>query len=319
MKFKVTHILVLPCFLALLLTACAQELALSEPEYGQLCLKLSYDATKNHDDTMKNTGKIRYIIRSFPAGVIYNKVNPVQEFTIIKDLKEGYDHEVTLDFQTGDYDVMVWSDLIQEGSETSCHIADDFGGIYLRDGYAGNNMYRDAFRGMATVSVPAEDGSKAELEIEMSRPLARFHLVSNDFVDFVDSNKADADGELSLDDYHAVIYYVGFMPNAYSLYTDKTTDSTTGVMFASALQEISDEEVYMGFDYVFIGNSNSYVSVKVGVYDISGNLVSMTNTIKIPLFRDEETVVSGKFMTQKSSDGIQVDPEYDGNHTIVIP
>jgi hypothetical protein len=87
-------------------------------------------------------------------------------------------------------------------------------------------------------------------------------------------------------------------------------------MFTSALTELNDNEVSLGFDYVFIGEKSSYVTVRVGVYDLEGKQVSLTSSIKVPLQRNECTVKSGSFLTSKSSDGINIDKELDGNHNI---
>jgi hypothetical protein len=58
------------------------------------------------------------------------------------------------------------------------------------------------------------------------------------------------------------------------------------------------------------------VTVRVGVYDLEGKQVSLTSSIKVPLQRNECTVKSGSFLTSKSSDGINIDKELDGNHNI---
>ena len=91
------------CTLALLLSACAMEQALSEQVYAPLTLEMSYgDDTSTDQYYDFSTGKIRYIIRTFPVDAIYTKVEPVQEFILYKDLKDGFDHSATLDFLVGD-------------------------------------------------------------------------------------------------------------------------------------------------------------------------------------------------------------------------
>lgn len=303
------------CALALLLSACGKEQALSEQVFSPVTLEMSYGdvmSSIKYDDL--TAGKIRYIIRTFPVGAIYSKVNPVQEFIFTKDVNQGFDHTETLDLLEGDYDLMVWSDLMKEGESVPCHNADNFGEISLHVASTGNNDYRDAFCGVATVSVDADESSS--LTVEMERPLARFELVSNDLPEFVGSQTGLADGSATLDDYTAVVFYQGYVPTVYSLYADKPVDSQTGVMFTSALTELNDNEVSLGFDYVFIGDKSSYVTVRVGVYDLEGKQVSLTSSIKVPLQRNECTVKSGSFLTSKSSDGINIDKELDGNHNI---
>ena len=285
---------------------------------GQESAGSTSENTNNITDNTLRIGKIRYIIRTFPIGVLYNKVKPTQEFTIIKDLQDGYNHEVTLDLQVGEQVVMVWSDLIEEGTKAACHNADNFGEISLQDGSAGNNAYRDAFRGVGTVNVTADMTQEAHLEVVMGRPLARYELVSEDLAEFVNSEYADGNTDFSLEDYTAVIYYIGYMPDTYSLYTDKPVDAVTGVQFSSTLTEISDSEVALGFDYVFVPENGSTTNIRIGIYDENGDMVSMTKTIKIPLQRNQITRQSGAYMTQRPSDGIIIDTGLDGNIDVNI-
>lgn len=305
------------CTLALLLSACAKEQALSEQVYAPLALEMSYgDDTSTDQYYDFSTGKIRYIIRTFPVGAIYTKVKPVQEFTFYKDLKDGFDHSVTLDFLVGDYDVMVWSDLIQAGDDIPCHNAENFGEISLLGAYAGNNEYRDAFRGTASVKVSADAKEPAGLKVEMERPLARYELISSDFPEFVGTQTKLASGEFTLADYTPVVFYVGYVPSVFSLYADKPVDSATGVCFVSSLTELNEWEVSLGFDYVFVGESQSSVTVQVGIYDPYGELVSMSSPTKVLLNRNECTIKSGSFLTSTSSDGVHIDKELDGNFSV---
>ena len=323
--------------LLLQFTACHKEQACSEQEYAPVTICLNYDMNQQVLDNGKseqtsravqsssskiivnNTdkiGKIRYIIRTFPIGVIYSKVKPTQAFVITKDIQSGYNHEVTLDLAVGDYTMMVWSDLIEEGTETYCHNAENFGEIILLDGCAGNNVYRDAFRGTAEISVSGKSENPMEFNIEMERPLATFEIISEDLADFINSNAGEPD--FNLRNYKAVIAYVGYTPTAYSLYTDKPVDSATGVMFASELRQLNDNEVSMGFDYVFINNKSSVATVKIGVFKKSGELVAMSKAVKVPIMRNQQTVQYGSYLTANDSGGVDVDLEFDGSHDLIL-
>ena len=81
------------------------------------------------------------------------------------------------------------------------------------------------------------------LNVAMQRPLAKFEFVTNDVEEFIDkesvrvASKANGNKSASADDtptravniedYKVVFYYVGFMPHAYSMYTDKPVDLGT--------------------------------------------------------------------------------------------
>ena len=125
----------------------------------------------------------------------------------------------------------------------------------LQGDHKGNTNHRDAFRGTNNISLIADVMERLPdtLNVAMQRPLAKFEFVTNDVVEFIDKEStriaSKANGKKSasaddtptravnIEDYKVVFYYVGFMPHAYSMYTDKPVDSSTGVMFESTLKK----------------------------------------------------------------------------------
>ena len=96
-------------------------------------------------DNHRDYGKIRYIVRTYPVSEKMRTTSDyTQEFVFTKDISEGYDHEVTLDLLPGNYNVMVWSDLVQTSGDSHFYNADNFAEIRLQGDHKGNNDYRDA-------------------------------------------------------------------------------------------------------------------------------------------------------------------------------
>lgn len=81
-------------------------------------------------DNHREYGKIRYIVRTYP---ILDKQRTTsdytQEFVFTKDIADGYDHEVTLNLLPGNYNVMVWSDLVPSNGDVYYHDATNFAEI----------------------------------------------------------------------------------------------------------------------------------------------------------------------------------------------
>ena len=169
----------------------------------------------------------------------------------------------------------------------------------------------------------------------MQRPLAKFEFITNDVLEFIEkestrvSSKANGNksssGEdtptkaVSLDDYRVVFHYVGFMPDAYSMHTDKPVDSSTGVMFESSLKKITDSEASVGFDYVFVNGKKSAVTVQIGIYDKEGTQLSLTDPIEVPLKRSNHTIMTGMFLMSQASGGVTINPDFEGDHNLIIP
>ena len=289
-------------------------------------------------DNHLESGKIRYVVRTYPASEKQRATQDyVQEFVFTKDIADGYDHEVTLDVLPGNYNVMVWSDLVETGSDAHFHHVANFAEIMLQGEHKGNTDHRDAFRGTGNVSIVADvmESLPNTLDVAMQRPLAKFEFITNDVMDFIDkeltrvASKAEgnttAPGNdaptrtVNIEDYKVVFHYVGFMPHAYSMYTDKPVDSSTGVMFESSLKKLSDSEASMGFDYVFVNGKKSAVTVQIGIYDNEGTQVSLTEPIEVPLKRNHHTIMTGMFLMSEASGGVTIHPEFEGDHNLIFP
>jgi len=351
---KILYLII--CMPLLLLSACDVHEWPETPEFVKLHLRLNYetdmtewehlydgasvielglgDTYDNHQDY----GKIRYIVRTYPVSEKQRSMQDhVQEFVFTKDIAEGYGHEVTLDVLPGNYSVMVWSDLVKTSGDTHFHNADNFAEIMLQGDHKGNTDHRDAFRGTNNITLVSDITERVPdtLDVAMQRPLAKFEFVTNDVVEFIDkestriaskaygNKSASADDTptraVNIEDYNVVFYYVGFMPHAYSMYTDKPVDSSTGVMFESSLKKLSDSEASMGFDYVFVNGRKSAVTVQIGIYDNEGTQLSLTEPIEVPLKRNHHTIMTGMFLMSEASGGVTINPDFDGDHNLIFP
>ena len=183
--------------------------------------------------------------------------------------------------------------------------------------------------------------------VEMERPLAKFKFISHDIVKFLSyvlqqrairqkeaemkaqqgvspesaDPKADPKADIkniNTNDFRVVFRYQGFMPCSFNMFTNKPADSWTGVAFDSTMQRLSDTEVELGFDYVFVNGGESTVPVSVEVYDTDGTLLSSTLPIDVPVVRNKLTVVRGNFLSSKASGGVSIRTELDGEYNLEI-
>ncbi len=266
-------------------------------------------------DSRRDYGKIRYVVRTYPMSeTMRTALDYTQEFVFTKDISEGYDHVATLDLLPGNYNVMVWSELVKSDEDTNFYNSENFANIMLQGNHKGNNDYRDAFYGQDHIMLTTDIASQPNktITITMKRPLAKFAIVSNDLLDFLKLKGGD------LSKYNAKIQYVGFMPNVYSLFTNRPVASTTGVMFESTLTKLSDSVVSIGFDYVFASDNGSTVTVRIGIYDNNDKLVSLSNPITIPIKPDHNTLLMGKFLMMDASNGVDIDPNWGGDYNIIL-
>ena len=345
---KILYLII--CLPILLLSACDVHEWPETPEFVKLHLRLNYETDMTewehlYDgtsvieqgygetyDNHRDYGKIRYIVRTYPVSEKMRTTSDyTQEFVFTKDISEGYDHEVTLDLLPGSYNVMVWSDLVQTSGDSHFHNADNFAEIRLQGDHKGNNDYRDAFRGTNNISLVADIMERLPdtLNVEMQRPLAKYEFLTTDLKEFINKEfeylqkEAATRGEVpptrvNTDDYKVVFYYSGFMPNTYNMNTDKPVDSQMGVLFESKLGILSENEASLGFDYVFVNGKKSAVTVQIGLYDKEDRQLALSDPINVPLQRNHHTMLKGSFLMSQASGGITINPDFDGNHNILI-
>lgn len=334
----------------LLLSACDVHEWPETPEFVKLHLRLNYETDMTewehlYDgasvieqglgetyDNHQDYGKIRYIVRTYPVSEKQRTTsNYTQEFVFTKDIAEGYNHEVTLNVLPGNYNFMVWSDLIETSGDSYFYDADNFAEIKLQGEHQGNADHRDAFRGTSSVSLVAdiEEHQPDTLDVAMQRPLAKFEFITTDLQKFIDKEmeilkkEAETRGHdnptrVDINDYKVIVLYSGFMPDTYNMNTDKPIDSSMGVFFESELNALNENEASLGFDYVFVNGKEAGVSVQIGLYDSENRQVAFSEPINVPLRRNRHTVVKGSFLMQQASGGITIDSDFDGNHNIVI-
>ena len=307
----------------------------------QFHLKFETDMPIEHNNFGTRAGKnaaeydMRYIVRAYP--ILQNGETAqeyIDELVFTKPISKQYDCSFTYDLPPGKYTIRVWADFVKQGSEENyLYDADDFKEIYLidKEKHPANTDIRDAFRGSKDITLVAdiEEREPDATTIEMLRPLGKFEFITTDLLEFVNkqvrnkaakSNQSNTNSiEVDLDDYVVVFKYVGFMPNAYSLITDKPVDSATDIHFTSKLTQISKSEASMGFDYIFVNGKESRTTVVIAIFNRAGEQLGMTTPIDVPIKRGVHTIIEGEFLLEENKGGVNINPEFDGDYNLTFP
>ncbi len=307
------------------------DMTLWEWNYGYG--KLTEKGVVGSYDNIQPSGQMRYVIRTYPINKKARSISEyTQEFVITKDIASGYGHEVTLGIIPGQYELMVWADLIRKDGVAYFYNPLDFDEIKLEGDHKGNDDYRDAFRGLKQIDIVSDyvEQLPDTVSITMQRPLAKYEFHTDDLQEFIDkelqylTKMAQTKGEdiptrVNTADYKIIVFYPGYMPDTFNIRTDKPIDSAIGVQFESQINVTNENEASLGFDYVFVNGTQAGVSVQIGLYAKEDNRqVALSNPITVPLNRSHHTVLRGSFLTQNASGGLFIDSSFDGNHNIVI-
>lgn len=326
--------------IALLTASCSVHEFPDEEKEVRVALQLKFTtdmpwSTFVSDNLLQSSGnrslsqatQVRCIMRFYKqTGSTRNDVSAdYQEFVYTTTVYDSCDNEVAVDVVPGNYLVMVWADLIHDAAGHSFYDATDFSDIKVQFPYHGNTDYRDAFRGTAEISQSDfyEEGSGKTFSIEMTRPLAKYEFISTDLKEFLlqetkAQTKSDSKSAIDLNSYRILFFYDGYMPTSYSLFTDKPIDATTGVSFEGSFNLVSDEEVSLGFDYVFVNHKETTITVKIGLFNQAGELVSLTKPIDVPLKRSTHTLMRGRYLMEKANSSVSIDPSYDDEYNIIF-
>jgi hypothetical protein len=295
---------------------------------------------------------VRYVVKAYPAGATETTAPSFQQ-VFTKPIDNEWDCELPVALTGGDYDIYVWADFVKHGTTAdNFHDTSNFANIALTEPYVGNSDYRDAFRGYA-MAVSLAPNSSCSVDVEMVRPLAQYLFIATDIQDFVERERqrieakgmsveffnqtyaktkgvGDAEPEdasalnvpyivdgLDLSQYEVEFVYTGYLPNAFDMFIDKPVNSTLGVTFMSTITK-SDESTaaIMGCDYVMVNGHESEVQVRMKVYAPDDECVSQTGDIAVPITRSKQTIVRGDFLTQQQTEGIGVDPTFEGTYII---
>lgn len=286
---------------------------------------------------------IRYIINAYRQDKVREENRtPDATFVYTKADDTDLNYIARLELPEGNYDFKVWADYVDVGStEDKYYDTRDFSEIILsdKDNHPGSNDCRDVFRGYASATVydPTRyTGSMQETidnqsTVQMMRPVGKFKFVSTDLDVFLvhviqmmygktsdiplDSKAAYEQllQDINLGEFYVVFKYNAFMPCSYNMFTDKPADSWTGMTFKSHMHAVNNNEITLGFDYIFVNGSETTLSVSLQVYNKDGVLMSSSNPINVPVVRSKLTVVKGEFLSSTATGGVTINPGYDGD------
>lgn len=271
---------------------------------------------------------LRYIVSVYSAEEqsATTERNELHRFVFTKEDIAEPNHSVELLLEPAEYNFVVWTDYVSSTSDLY-YDTSSFEAITLKgEEHEGSNDYRDAFCGTITAEVSK---TSTEATVDMRRPMAKFNFISTDLGEFIATieaireKKTQADdssaqgAEIDLSDFDIVFSYNGYMPDVFNTYSNKPSDSATGVSFRSKLRALENDEAELGFDYIFVNGTESVVNITVEVHDYDGEIVSRFKPIDVPLVRSRLTTIKANFLTSNDG-GVNVDPDYDGDFNITI-
>lgn len=272
---------------------------------------------------------VRYIISVCRKGTR----DEVSRHVFTRPYDGELDYTTTLLLGEGEWDIYAWADYVDMGSRTDkFYTTADFSNITYsdRDNYTGSNDCRDAFRGSVSVDVVHPDRfldnetlPSYTATADMQRPMGRYEVIATDVDDFLTrvatmrTRDGASDTRVDIADFNVIVRYNAFMPCSFNIFTDKPSDSWTGMSFGSKMM-LADEGMTLAFDYVLVNGSETTMNINIEVYDKDGTMLSVTRGIEVPIVRSKLTIVKGEFLTSSASGGVTINPGYEDDYNIEI-
>lgn len=305
--------------------------------------------TRSGADLVDENFDLRYIINVYRA-TEWRQVNGefVKSFVFTKDDVSEWNHSVEIELDEGDYDIIVWADFVDQGTDTDKYYnTERFDYIYVKNELEPCNDYRDAFIGYSRITLTKESRSESQI-VPMERPLAKYRFISNDLETFVsrmlelkkkqqrgeeeetkgedpedtkgdDDTKGDTKVQIDINDYYVVFEYTSYVNTSFNALLDIPAAPSQMLSYRSEIKKINEVEAELGFDYIFVNGVDTKVWIALAVFEKGTDLeVARVEQFLVELSRSKCTEVRGPFLTTQETGGVGIVPEFDDEFTVEI-
>lgn len=221
-----------------------------------------------------------------------------------------------------DYKFVVWADFVKEGTTTDLYYnTADFAAVselpIAADDTRINNEARDAYFVAQDENDLAENAS---VNLTLKRPFGKVRVVTTDWNEDAIQN-ATVPTEVKIT-YNNTTLYTGM-----DLLTGALTGSNATMEYTAAINDYTNEgatvaEKTLYVDYLWgktITNPDTATAATVEQYaihfTIDAGIRSYDVKTNVPISRNWLTTVKGNILTTNTNINIEVDPEFDNEHT----
>lgn len=279
---------------------------------SSVSLNLKLDPSMQFDaQTSSTTSDVRFIIEisdqdeNGDRGKLLEK--KVQSY---KPASNGQ-YPISLELADGKYYITVWMDYVNENSvEDKYYETNSLSSIRVNTPYVGNDDLKEVYVAQQVIEV----SGAVTLDMTLKQPMGKFEFITTDIEKFLGEQSDDFD--LSTLKVH--VAYSGFLPTEFNAYTNKPSDSSTGISFNCSITQLANGKARLASDYVFVTGSESSVQVVLSIYNNEGELLN-SKPVEVPIQQGKLTTISGAFLTHNSDFGIAINPNLDGEFNIQIP
>lgn len=216
-----------------------------------------------------------------------------------------------------DYQILVWSDYvnISDADTVTFYNAQSLTPVMPMNSFRANTEYKDAFSACAPLDLRPfvnEWQAKVNLDVELSRPVGRYELITTDVAAF--QHKL-AEGIVNGSSFSARIRYAGYIATGYNVAEQMPKNMLSFLGYTTSLGKLittADNEYAIGFDFVICPEAGEEIPVQLEILNEKSEVVSNT-AVNIPLKAGYNTTVKGCFLTATTDGGVNIDPGFNGS------
>lgn len=285
---------------------------------AELTLNVELPGTDQTIFELPDTVMHRFIIEA------YNRDREVVDRQVIYDndlAATTFALPVTMRLHAAHYRIVVWSDYVRVSDPEAqlYYNAESLMPVVNNGGYRANTNAKDAFSGCADLDLlqyADQWNAKVTADIPLLRPMGRYELVSTDVEAF---RRRLAEGNISGTRFTANIKYSGYLSVGYNCYDQIRKHSLNYMSYKTSFRvPVSDTSISLGFDYLFVSpDENIEVPVEIEIVNENNETVSRS-FVSLPITRNMNTVVKGRFLTSTADGGLNIDSAYDGDVTVDV-
>ena len=279
---------------------------------------------------------LRYVIDLYR--VIASHSEFVERKVVYADMSQPVPEGVQFDLEAAEYKILVWCDYVRESAkeESWYYNISDLRNIRYSDIDVKDNNDKDVFTNMLHVNLREYSYSLVDHEVSehivLERPKGRYTCSTIDVKDYISKDN-------QIKEITTVATYVLYVAAGYNVEDQKPNhfEETRTYLSTVSVDDVKDGKLEMCYDYVFVNGKQSNVKINFefykGVvtrgtngklYKSNGALATEDDRISnwagivVPLKRNMQTEIEGRFLTQSfGSGGIGIEPGFEGE--IVVP
>lgn len=246
--------------------------------------------------------------------------------------------DIQFELEAAEYKVLVWCDYVRASAqdESWYYNTNDLRNIRYTDIEVKDNNDKDVFTKMVHLNYRDYSYSAGTFEFDehlvLERPNGRYKCYTTDVTDYL--------GKDDVREMTAVVSYVQWVADGYNVEEQKPNhfSETRSYLSTVSVDDVNSEgKLEFAYDYVLVNGKQTNVKINFefykgvvtkgsdgvlykqgGVAVTEDDKISNWSGVVVPLKRNMETVVEGRFLTQSfGSGGIGIEPGFDGE--IVIP